>query len=100
MDSEFTVDLEQLDGIVSRLHGLAGYIEDQLRELDQRVAAVHDGSWSGTAAAAHAEAHKRWSNGAAEFHAGVKDLQTAAKQAHGHYSAAASANQDILRAAG
>jgi WXG100 family type VII secretion target len=93
VSDRFRVDLAQLDQIAIRLAGLAGYMSDQFAELDRRVAALHDGSWSGQAASAHAEAHREWSAGAAEFHHGVADMQAAAKKAHAHYTSAINANR-------
>lgn len=98
MSGKFTVDLEQLDDVVSRLGSLAGFIGDKLTALDNKVAALHGGnSWVGVAADAHVAAHKQWAEGAREFHTGVLDLQAAAKQAHGYYTDTATTNSAALR---
>jgi WXG100 family type VII secretion target len=94
--SSFRVELDRLDQVASRLAGLTAFMNDKLAELDRRVAALHDGSWSGRAASAHAEAHREWSAGAAEFNRGLADIESAAKQAHAKYSAAIVANKRML----
>lgn len=95
--SEFSVDLAELDAVVSRLSGLSGFISDHLAELDRRVAAVHNGSWSGRAATAHKTAHDEWTAAAAEFVQGVTDMSFAARAAHEHYTYATTANTKMFR---
>ncbi len=48
MSEEFSVDLDQLDGLVTHLSNLVGLLSERLDDLDQRSAAVHAGSWAGT----------------------------------------------------
>jgi WXG100 family type VII secretion target len=97
MSSKFTVDLEELDKIVARLSGLAGFLHDHLDELDRRVAALSGGSWDSAAARAYADAHARWLSSAREFADGVAKISDAAQQAHGRYTTAISTNHGILR---
>ncbi|MFI5777127.1 WXG100 family type VII secretion target [Nocardia sp. NPDC051570] len=92
MTDEFSVDLEQLDNVVTRLSSLTAFISDHLTTLDQKVAAVHAGSWSGAAAAAHQQAHSEWSAAAAEFVDGVAEMSSAARNAHGQYTSSVNAN--------
>ncbi len=92
MTDEFRVDLDQLDSVVTRLSSLASFISDHLATLDQKVANVHAGAWSGVAAAAHQQAHSEWSAAAAEFVQGVRDMSDAARNAHGQYTASVNAN--------
>jgi hypothetical protein len=40
LTTEFTVDLDHLDEIVSRLAGLAGFVADNLDEIDNKVATL------------------------------------------------------------
>jgi WXG100 family type VII secretion target len=63
MSSQFSVNLDQLDQIVSRLNGLAGFLHDHLDELDHKVAALQAGSWESAAASAYTDAHTQWLTG-------------------------------------
>jgi WXG100 family type VII secretion target len=92
----FSVDLDQLDNIVSRLSGVAEFITDHLTILDQKVAAAHAGSWSGPTADAHRTAHSEWSSAAQEFVQGVVDMGAAARNAHTQYTSAVTANGTML----
>lgn len=92
MSDEFSVDLTELDTIVARLSNLASFLGDQLAELDQKVAALRAGSWDSAGAAAYEDAHRQWLSGAQEFAQGVTDMSVAARDAHGHYTAAIGAN--------
>ncbi|MGX1776471.1 WXG100 family type VII secretion target [Nocardia brasiliensis] len=96
MSSEFSVDLEHLDQIVSRLSGLAGFVADHLDEIDDRVAALHGTGWESVAAQAYTDAHRRWVTGAREFVEGVREMSDAAKQAHGRYTRAIELNSKML----
>ncbi|MBU3060927.1 WXG100 family type VII secretion target [Nocardia sp. NEAU-G5] len=96
MSSGYTVDLEQLDNIVTRLSSLVGFITEHLDTLDQKAASVHAGSWSGAAAAAHEIAHREWSTAAREFVQGVDDMTTAARSAHTSYTAAVDSNTRMM----
>ncbi|WP_433523021.1 WXG100 family type VII secretion target [Nocardia pseudovaccinii] len=97
MSSQFSVDLDQLDQIVSRLNGLAGSLHDHLDELDHKVAALHSGSWESAAASAYAEAHSQWLAAAREFAEGVAAVSDAACKAHTRYSTAADVNKQMLQ---
>jgi WXG100 family type VII secretion target len=76
MSSEFTVDLDHLDQIVSRLAGLAGFVADHLDEIDAKVAALQGSGWESVAAQAYTDAHRQWVTGAREFAEGVRDMST------------------------
>ncbi|WP_063038899.1 WXG100 family type VII secretion target [Nocardia pseudovaccinii] len=97
MSSQFSVDLDQLDQIVSRLNGLAGFSHNHLDELDHKVAALHSGSWESAAASAYAEAHSQWLAAAREFAEGVAAVSDAAHKAHTRYSTAAETNKQMLQ---
>jgi WXG100 family type VII secretion target len=94
--SEYGVDLDQLDNIVTRLSSLAEFLTDHLNTLDQKSAAVHSGSWTGAAATAHETAHREWSSAARELVQGVRDMSTAARNAHTQYTAAHTANNRMF----
>lgn len=97
MNGECSVNLDQLDDVVTRLSSLAQFVSEHLSTLDQKSAAVHAGSWSGTAASAHETAHREWSSAAAEFVAGIAEMSAAARNAHTQYNAAGSANFRMFR---
>ncbi len=92
MNGEYEIDPGQLDDVVNRLTNLAAFISEHLDTLDQKSAAVHSGSWQGAAATAHENAHREWSAAAREFVDGVKNMGTAARNAHTQYTAVDTAN--------
>lgn len=95
---EFSVNLDELDDLVTRLTSLVGFITEHLSVLDQRVASLHTGgTWQGVAADAHQKAHAEWSSAAKEFVDGVADLGTAARNAHNQHSSAITANTRMFR---
>jgi WXG100 family type VII secretion target len=96
VSSEFTVDLDQLDRIVSQLSGLAGFLQEHLNELDRRVKHLSTGSWESAAATAYSDAHTRWLASAKEFASGVAEMSDAAKKAHSRYTSAIGTNRRIL----
>ncbi|PPJ22490.1 WXG100 family type VII secretion target [Nocardia nova] len=97
MASRFSVDLEHLEHIVSRLSGLAAFIEDHLSDIEQRVASLQGTGWEGLAARAYDDAHREWISGARELVEGVKDMSDAAKEAHAAYTRALELNWRMLQ---
>ncbi|MEV4209154.1 WXG100 family type VII secretion target [Nocardia salmonicida] len=97
--SEFSVNMDQLDQIVARIAGLAGYVADHLDDIDDQVATLKGGSWEGIAADAYQVAHTQWVSGAREFADGLRDMSTAAKSAHTRYGNAAEINKKMLGSA-
>lgn len=97
MPSEFQVDLEHLDQVVTRLAALAGFITEQLDDIDDKVAALQGTGWESTAAQAYADAHRQWDSGAREFVDGVRGMSDAAKAVHGRYTRAVDLNSRMLR---
>ncbi|MEV0106456.1 WXG100 family type VII secretion target [Nocardia sp. NPDC050799] len=95
MNSEFAVDIERLDNLVSRLSSLAGYLTEQLDLIDDKVATL-DGAWETVAANAYRDAHRLWSTGAREFAIGLADISDAARTAHTRYTTAAQVNKKML----
>ncbi|MGA6205486.1 WXG100 family type VII secretion target [Nocardia testacea] len=96
MNSEFTVDIERLDNIVACLANLAGYLNEQLDLIDDKVAGL-DGAWETLAANAYRDAHRLWSTGAREFATGLTDISDVARTAHTRYTTAAAVNQKMLQ---
>ncbi|WP_063046165.1 WXG100 family type VII secretion target [Nocardia pseudovaccinii] len=95
--SEFSVNLEDLDHIVARLSGLAGFINDHLDDIDDKVGALTGSGWESVAAQAYSEAHQQWMTGAREFAEGVREMSDAARKAHTRYSTAADVNKQMLQ---
>ncbi|MVU81112.1 WXG100 family type VII secretion target [Nocardia sp. ET3-3] len=92
MTSEFSVNLEQLDQVVSQLGKLADFLRNHLDELDQKAESLTGGSWESAAASAYTEAHNQWSTSAKEFADGVADTSEAARLAHSSYTTVISLN--------
>ena len=95
MSSRYTVDLDRLDEVIARLAGFVGFVEEHLDELDRRIAGLPV-SWTGRAADAHAEAHRDWVAGARDLREGLDAIRAAATRAHEEYTAAVSANLQML----
>jgi len=95
--SEFSVNIDDLDQLVARLSGLAGFIEDHLDEIDEKVATLTGTGWEGIAAQAYSDAHRQWVTGAREFTDGVRTMSDAANRAHTRYSTAADINKQMLQ---
>jgi WXG100 family type VII secretion target len=92
VSNAFSVDREALLDAVARMAGYERYIESMLHEIEGLVAGLH-GDWNGTAAAAHAEAHRQWTEGAAMMREALTDLRSAGRAAHHNYTGAAATNQ-------
>lgn len=93
---DFGVDLEELDQIIAKLTGLAGFLTDTFDEIDRRVKTLNNGSWDGVAAQAYTDVYNKWLSGAREFTQGVSDATDAAREAHGHYTQAVDINGKML----
>ncbi|MEU7631054.1 WXG100 family type VII secretion target [Nocardia sp. NPDC049220] len=97
MTDSFTVDLDELEQIIARLSGLAGFVAGHLDEIDDRIATLRGSGWEGIAAQAYSEAHRQWIAGAREFAEGIREMSAAAKAAHGAYAEAGDANSRMMR---
>ncbi|PPJ31710.1 WXG100 family type VII secretion target [Nocardia nova] len=97
MGSQFSVDLDRLDQIVSRLSGLAAFIADHLTDIEQRVATLQGTGWEGVAARAYDDAHHEWMSGAKELVDGVREMSDSARQAHTGYTRALELNRRMLQ---
>jgi WXG100 family type VII secretion target len=93
--SAFEVDLDHLDAVTARIAGLVGFTEDTFTGVEQRVTALHR-TWTGAAAATHAEAHRDWAEGAADVRDGIAAMRAAAAAAHAAYSEAITTNMRML----
>ena len=91
MAEAFRVDPQALADAVQRMAAFQRYAEDTTAEIDSRVTCLHT-SWTGEAAAAHAEAHRHWVRGEAMMREALAQLKKAALTAHGNYTGAVSTN--------
>lgn len=96
MNTQFTVDLDRLDQLVTKLVGLAAHVNQQLDLIDEKVAGL-DGAWEARAAGAYRDAHQKWAAGAREFAAGIAEISQAARATHDRYRHGIQINQSMLR---
>jgi WXG100 family type VII secretion target len=87
----FRVDPQALTDAVQRMAEFQHTAESMLTEIDSLVNNLH-ATWSGEAAAAHAEAHQHWARGEAMMRAALARLRAAGTAAHGNYTGAMSTN--------
>jgi WXG100 family type VII secretion target len=87
----FRVDPQALADAVQRMADFQRYAESMLTEIDSLVSNLHT-TWSGEAAAAHAEAHRHWARGEAMMREALDQLRTAGTTARGNYTGAMSTN--------
>jgi WXG100 family type VII secretion target len=95
MADAFSVDPEALADAIQRMGEFVQYTESVVAEIDSLVTHLHQ-TWSGEAAAAHAEAHRHWSQGEATMREALKTLKTAGSAAHQNYTHAMAANVAML----
>jgi WXG100 family type VII secretion target len=94
MADPFRVDPERLAEAVQQMGDFQRYSESLLEEIDSLVKNLHL-TWTGEAAAAHAEAHRRWTQGEAKMHEALTQLQSAGRTAHANYTGAMAKNLDM-----
>ena len=91
MTEAFRADPEALADAVQRMAEFQRYAEDMITEIDSRVTRLHT-TWTGEAAAAHAEAHQHWVRGEAMMREALAQLKQTAATVHGNYTGAMSTN--------
>jgi WXG100 family type VII secretion target len=87
----FSVDLELLAALVERMTACGGRLTEVQDDVDTRMKRIH-ATWSGAAAAQHAQAHQRWVAGARQMHEALAVLRSIASTAEENYGAATRAN--------
>jgi WXG100 family type VII secretion target len=90
----FSVDPDALADAVQLMAEFEQHVERVVAEIDSLVTNLH-ATWSGEAAAAHAEAHKHWSRGEAMMREALTQLKTAGSTAHHNYTHAMQTNQTM-----
>ncbi|MEI7717075.1 MAG: WXG100 family type VII secretion target [Mycobacterium sp.] len=91
MSDAFRVDPAQLADVVARMAEFGRYSEILLTRIDSAVDSVH-AAWNGEGAAAHAEAHRRWTHGESVMREALARLTSAGVTAHANYTAAIATN--------
>ncbi len=94
MADAFSVDPEALADAIQRMDEFTRHTESVVSEIDSLVTHLHQ-SWSGKAAAAHAEAHRHWSHGEATMREALKQLKAAGSTAHHNYTHAMATNTSM-----
>jgi WXG100 family type VII secretion target len=90
----FSVDPEALAYAVQRMSDFVQHTESVVAEVDSLVTHLHQ-TWSGEAAAAHAEAHRHWTRGEATMREALKALKFAGTTAHHNYTGAMATNTSM-----
>lgn len=85
MADAFSVNPEALADAVHQMIEFVRHTESVVAEIDSLVTNLHQ-TWSGEAAAAHAEAHRRWSRGEATMREALNVLTAAGNTAHHNYT--------------
>lgn len=91
MAEAFGVDPRALADAVRRMAEFQRHAEDLINEIDSRATQLH-ATWTGAGAAAHAEAHQRWTRGEAMMREGLAALKSAGETAHANYTGAMATN--------
>lgn len=90
----FSVDSDALANALQRMSEFVRHTESVVAEIDSLITQLH-GTWSGQAAAAHAEAHRHWSHGEATMREALAQLKTAGSSAHHNYTGAMATNKTM-----
>jgi WXG100 family type VII secretion target len=90
----FSVNPDALANAVQQMTDFVQHTESVVAEIDSLVTHLH-GTWSGQAAAAHAEAHRHWSQGEATMRQALAQLKAAGSAAHHNYTGAMATNKTM-----
>lgn len=91
MPEPFRADPEALADAVEQMAEFQRDSESMLTETESLVTNLHL-TWTGMAAAAHAEAHRHWSRGEAMMREALTQLRAAGKTAQHNYTGVMAAN--------
>ena len=95
----FTVDVEEVEAVVSDLAATQSCLEALAADLDAQMHALHTG-WAGVAAAGHERAHRRWRESLDELGMALSHLRAAGASAAAAYRGASGANAAMWRQLG
>ena len=90
----FSVNPETLADAIQRMDEFVRHTESVVDEIDSLVTHLHQ-TWSGKAAAAHAEAHRHWAHGEATMREALQTLKTAGGAAHHNYTSVMATNKSM-----
>jgi WXG100 family type VII secretion target len=85
MADALSIDPDALADTIQRMSDFVRQTESVTAEIDTLLSHLHM-TWSGQAAAAHAEAHRRWSHGEATMREALNLLKKAGGTAHHNYT--------------
>lgn len=88
----YRVELEHLLAFVDKLESFEKRAEQLTEFVNNQISQLHNGNWSGTAAAAHRAKHDEWAAAEAQMREALARLRDAARTAHRNYSDAVAAN--------
>jgi WXG100 family type VII secretion target len=91
MAEAFRVDPDMLADAVQRMVVFERHAESLVAQVDSVVTQLN-AAWSGEGAAAHAEAHRRWTRGEAMMREALARLKGAGATAHANYIRATATN--------
>jgi WXG100 family type VII secretion target len=94
MADAFSVDPDALAEALERMREFVQHTESVVAEVNSLVAQLHQ-TWSGQAAAAHAEAHRHWSHGEATMREALSHLKAVGTVAQQNYAGAMAANMSL-----
>jgi len=87
----FRVNPDTLADAVQRMAEFGRHADSVVAEIDSVVTHLHV-AWTGEGAAAHAEAHRRWTHGEAIMREALARLTSAGATAHANYIGAMATN--------
>lgn len=94
MADPFTVDTDALAEAVQRMREYIQHSASMVAEANSLMGHLHQ-TWSGVAAAAHAEAQRKWGRGDEMLREALGQLETAGRIAHQNYTQAADTNMKM-----
>ncbi len=87
----YSVDLDELDAVITRMAKFDTALDEHLSKLDARINRLHK-TWTGDAAVAQKAEHDKWMQAAREMRHAMATMRSAGKTAHANYSRAFAAN--------
>jgi WXG100 family type VII secretion target len=87
----YSVDLDELDAVITRMGKFDAALDEHMTNLDARIKRLHK-TWSGDAAVAQKAEHDKWMQAAHEMRQAMATMRSAGKTAHTNYSRAIAAN--------
>lgn len=96
MSGEYGVDTDALMRIIERIGEVEARAEASIAAMNAEVDGLH-ATWTGQAAAGHAQAHAKWAEGGRRMREALKYFQASGTVAHGNYTRAAATNTAMWR---